>query len=680
MSALQAQQLHRCGTDEWHAEACKDHPEIKAREQQFNMQAVQPRTQLRSGVQIIPVVVHVLHNGGPENISKEQIEDALRILNRDFRRLNADTSLTRDPFKRVAADCGIEFRLAARDHLGRCSEGIVRHQTHLTENANDAIKLLSVWPTDRYFNIWVVKNIASSALGTVLGYAQFPWAGMYRTDGVIMRHDMMGSIGTAANPLGGLPRNFGRVLTHEAGHWLGLYHTFQDGCRGGDRVEDTPPVDEPNFSPCQPDAINSCTEEVPDLPDQYENYMDYSNGGCQNLFTIGQRTRMLNAIALQRSMLVSTENLMAAGVIGPVAACGPRAHFTVDQADACAGSTLHFTDLSYQYSDNINHEWEFPGGVPERSAERNPQVQYPNGGRFPVRLIVRNSLGSDTSVFENYVQIYQATPNSALGLRESFESLQPADFEMRVMQADTWRRNARVAVSGAASLMVQNNRTKRGFRYQLVSKPVDASATPAILSFRYAYMPRWNANQSGPTNDILTVRASGDCGRTWIGRFTSTGSNLATLPGSPFSYEFIPAGREAWREVNVNLSSLNASVRANMQVMIEFVSDGGNNFFLDDIRWTQTMGSNALSQEPARVYPNPATHRVQVELPAAVIGKVEITLREIAGGRTIQVYAVTGSNGLIGLDLPAGLAAGAYLLDIRSSDGSYRFLEKLLVE
>ncbi len=61
MSALQAQQLHRCGTDEWHAEACKEHPEIKAREQQFNMQAVQPRTQLRSGVQIIPVVVHVLH-------------------------------------------------------------------------------------------------------------------------------------------------------------------------------------------------------------------------------------------------------------------------------------------------------------------------------------------------------------------------------------------------------------------------------------------------------------------------------------------------------------------------------------------------------------------------------------------------------------------------------------------
>jgi hypothetical protein len=61
MSAVNAQQLHRCGTDEWHAEACKEHPEMKAREQQFNMQAAQPRKQLRSGMQIIPVVVHVLH-------------------------------------------------------------------------------------------------------------------------------------------------------------------------------------------------------------------------------------------------------------------------------------------------------------------------------------------------------------------------------------------------------------------------------------------------------------------------------------------------------------------------------------------------------------------------------------------------------------------------------------------
>jgi len=318
--------------------------------------------------------------------------------------------------------------------------------------------------------------------------------------------------------------------------------------------------------------------------------------------------------------------------------------------------------------------------VPESSNERNPQVQYPSGGRFPVRLIVRNNLGSDTAAAEDYVQIYQATPNSALGLRESFESFIPADFEMRVMQADTWRRTANAAAAGTFSLMVPNNRNKRGFRYQLVSKPVDASALPAIFSFRYAYMPRWNANLSGPTNDALSVRVSGDCGRTWIGRFNAAAGNLATLPGSPFSYEFIPAGREAWREVNVNLSSLNASVRANMQVMIEFVSDGGNNFFLDDIRWTQALANAAVSAEPARIYPNPASEIVQIELPASVDGAVDITLREIAGGRIIQVQRISASAEPINFDLPDGIAAGAYIIDIRSREGAYRFLEKLLVE
>lgn len=680
LPVLQAQHVHRCGTDEWHADACKQHPEIKEREAGFNMQAALPRTRLRNGVQIIPVVVHVFHNGGEENISKAQIEDALRVLNLDFRRQNPDTFKTRDPFKKVAADCSIEFRLATRDHLGRCSEGIVRHQTHMTENANDAIKLLSVWPTDRYFNIWVVKNIASSAQGTVLGYAQFPWAGMYRTDGVIMRHDMMGSIGTAANPQGGLPRNFGRVLTHEAGHWLGLYHTFQDGCRGGDRVEDTPPVAEPNFSPCLPDAINSCTTDVPDLPDQYENYMDYSNGGCQNVFTTGQRARMLNAIALQRSMLVSAENLMAAGVIGPVATCGPKAHFTADQADVCAGTAIRFSDLSYQYSGNLSYEWQFPGGVPAFSTERNPQVQYPNGGKFPVRLIVRNGIGSDTAEFTDYVQVYAAQPNSALALRESFEGWLSEDFEMRVLQADTWRRTSNAASAGAFSLMVQNNRTKRGFRYQLVSKPVDATSTPAILSFRYAYMPRWNANQTGPTNDQLSVRVSGDCGRTWIGRFTSNGSNLATLSGSPFSYEFIPAGPEAWREVNVNLSSLNATLRDNLQVMIEFVSDGGNNFYLDDIKWAQSMGNNQAAGEPASVYPNPAGDYVQIGLPASASGEINIMLRELATGRTVLQKVHAGTQRQFRLDLPSDLSAGAYLLELSGKDNPYRFVEKLMVD
>jgi hypothetical protein len=78
------------------------------------------------GPRIIPVVFHVVHMGGAENISKAQIEDQIRILNEDFSRTNADTVNTRDIFKPVASIPDVEFRLAKLDPQGNCTEGINR--------------------------------------------------------------------------------------------------------------------------------------------------------------------------------------------------------------------------------------------------------------------------------------------------------------------------------------------------------------------------------------------------------------------------------------------------------------------------------------------------------------------------------------------------------------------------
>ncbi|UPT65747.1 MAG: hypothetical protein M0D57_14645 [Sphingobacteriales bacterium JAD_PAG50586_3] len=129
-------------------------------------------------VRIIPVVFHVLHDGGPENISKAQIEDQIRILNEDFRRLNADTVNTPQPFKAVAADCNIEFRLANKDPQGNCTDGIIRINTPKTNDASDdnGAKGVSYWPRNQYLNVWVVKNIDDQGSGgIILGYAQLPF-------------------------------------------------------------------------------------------------------------------------------------------------------------------------------------------------------------------------------------------------------------------------------------------------------------------------------------------------------------------------------------------------------------------------------------------------------------------------------------------------------------------------
>ena len=122
---------------------------------------------------IIPVVFHVIHQGGSENISIEQINDQMNILNEDFARLNADSINTPAVFAEYAGDTNIEFRLAKLDPNGNCTEGVTRTYSNLTVGARDNVKALIQWDPERYLNVWVVKTIEnfSEDGGIILGFA-----------------------------------------------------------------------------------------------------------------------------------------------------------------------------------------------------------------------------------------------------------------------------------------------------------------------------------------------------------------------------------------------------------------------------------------------------------------------------------------------------------------------------
>ncbi|MFN4083853.1 MAG: M43 family zinc metalloprotease [Bacteroidia bacterium] len=311
-TTLHAQQIIKCFTDEIRAEILKTNPEYLQEEELANqtarlMQSLQKNTQVR----YIPVVFHVIHKYGFENISQTQINDAIRVLNEDFRKkTGTNGGSSTDP---LAVDMLYEFRLAQLDPNGNPTNGVNRIYSLQTDNASDAMKSLSNWDKNRYFNIWVVNTINSSGQqGIVLGYAQFPFFGAASTDGVVIRADQMGAI-----ELGQLSQ-VGRTLTHEAGHWLGLYHPFQGGCPNsncssqGDQVCDTPPVASATNG-C-PSNRNSCSTDSPDLPDMVRNYMDYADGTCMNLFTVGQKNRVDPIMAQYRSYVYSTANINGAGI------------------------------------------------------------------------------------------------------------------------------------------------------------------------------------------------------------------------------------------------------------------------------------------------------------------------------------------------------------------------------
>ncbi|MBK7243772.1 MAG: hypothetical protein IPH98_07920 [Saprospiraceae bacterium] len=119
----------------------------------------------------IPVVFHILHLGGSENISDEQIYDQIRILNRDYQKQNEDTTNVVTAFQNNIANVGFKFVLAKIDPDGRCTNGIVRHLTSKTFwNADSIDHFRYTWPPDKYLNFYIVKSINIAPAYTFL-----PW-------------------------------------------------------------------------------------------------------------------------------------------------------------------------------------------------------------------------------------------------------------------------------------------------------------------------------------------------------------------------------------------------------------------------------------------------------------------------------------------------------------------------
>ena len=354
----------------------------------------------------IPIIVHIVHNGEAvgtgRNLSQKQVEAQIRTLNEDFRREPGTPGFNNDP---VGADIEIEFCLAKLDRQGQqmAEPGIDRingARANWTRNdIENVLKPSSIWDPDKYYNIWVLDFDASAQL---LGYAQFPsmstLAGIpdnspRNTDGVVVAYRSFGNALKGTFPVMQAPYNQGRTLTHETGHWLGLRHIWGDANCGNDFVDDTPPQASESRG-CQI-GRTSCG-----AVNMVQNYMDYSDDACFNIFTKGQKARMRTVMDISpRRNTLTTSNLCGTQIAGP-----PRANFRAETQQVLLGAQVKFFDLSSNFPNRWY--WTFEGGTPTSSTEQNPTVVYNRPGKFRVTLAAANSLGvSDTLKREAYIEV-----------------------------------------------------------------------------------------------------------------------------------------------------------------------------------------------------------------------------------------------------------------------------------
>ncbi|GIW61110.1 MAG: peptidase [Patescibacteria group bacterium] len=571
----------------------------------------------------IPVIVHIIHDGeavgSGYNIPKEQVESQIRVLNEDFTRNNVDKINTWSIFQPVAGSIDIEFKPATVDPDGKplAEPGI--HRVNRNEYGWPAppydrvyleyvIKPNTIWDPNRYLNIWVTE-MQSSGGGTLLGYAQFPeQSGLQGlpgaptgglpnhyalTDGVVILYTSFGSIYDAngvplANPFNIQYNDRGRTTTHEVGHYLGLRHIWGDGdCSVDDYVSDTPKAADANYtsSPCpaQGQGPNSCNEGTGDLPDMFQNYMDYSNDACMNLFTQGQMTRVvavLNNSPRRKELLTST-------AADPVT---KYADFTASVMEGCAPLTVTFTDASQVLSGAALNSWNWnfdvtgQGGVsPTTANTKGPHtVTFNNPGVYEVALTVDNGTGPVT--YKKKVVVHSSA-TATLPLQESFESVTLANGNgsfagWEAYSNSKWGAGWAVAgdsatIDGSYCLYVDNAKyPHNNERVELWSPEIDLSgAVEARLTFKVAYAPYDEVYADG-----LAIDFTADCGLTFTNLYKKEKDVLATT--DPVQTLFVPQASQ-WREETVDLTTL---VGSSGRLVFKNIGGFGNVLYIDAVK------------------------------------------------------------------------------------------------
>lgn len=628
-------------------------------------------------VYTVPVVFHVIHDNGPEKIDPDRVENAMDILNRDFRKRNGDTSQLVTPFKSIAADIEIEFRLAQKDPDGNCHRGITYTRSDLTYDGDDQMKKLIQWDPSSYMNVWICNDINIGA--GAAGYTTPPPQAALNPgeDGIVLKYNYLGTQSPSS-----VFRS--RTLTHEAGHYFNLDHPWGtcgnpgdgsncDGsncngqtCNNGYGSTDDGLCDTPHtvgWTSCNTSG-SSCGSK-----DNVQNYMEYSY--CHRMFTQDQRSAMRNAITAftaERNQLWKSANLQETGVATGDNLCA--AAFNADERVICKGESIQFSDLSYHGA--TSWTWEFKGGNSSNNTAQNPSATYPDSGSYDVTLTVSDGNKTVKTTKEDFITVLPS-PGLELAWIENFDYRSYLENNSKYIRQNPsgdqvkWKVSTQAGAGGSnASVKLKNADNSGGELDAFSTSTMDASNVPAgnlELAFDVAF-----AQANSGDQDELIIYASPNCGKSWSQRGSYTGTQLASAP--PQTQNFTP-NEDDWERKVINASLTGSYNVSELRFKFEFISDGGNNIYIDNInvRNQENVGVQKEKQEEAalRLHPNPVREQSVLSLELPRRDQVSIDLMDLRGKKVREIrsggFMDPGSHRMK-LNT-ADLEAGPYFLQVR---------------
>lgn len=548
----------------------------------------------------IPVVVHIIHNGealgSGANITDAQVFSQIQVLNEDFRRQNADASNTPVEFASVAGSLDIEFVLAKQDPEGQATTGIVRlngGRSSWSMNNNYALKELSYWPAEQYLNIWVC-NLTGN-----LGYAQFPESDLEGlensstnrlTDGIVISYRAFGSVDHGAFNLDAR-FNKGRTATHEAGHFFGLNHIWGAGsvCTDSDYVADTPNQQgQTHGCPSHPRS-DDCSDMI-----MFQNFLDYADDRCMNLFTKGQVDRMVTVIenSPRRASLLTSpaledpdpfpNDLGIRRIIFPDASVCSNQVIPVVEVRNYGSNAISGARIRFIVDGTVLETKDFILDLDlfETTVVAFSQVNIPSGSHVISFQILMTNGGSDGGTYNNLRSSTVIVPAfGALPLAEDFNTPPPGWITYNPDGQITWQTVTAphtTPTNQALQLNYYNYEDKVGEVDIFISPLLDVSTVPALtLSFDVAHA------RFQTSNDRLRVVVLTDCQEYTEGAvvYDKAGDALKTAPSrtSPFT----PNNETQWRREVVNLSQYIGNEK--LQLAFVGINDFGNNIYIDNI-------------------------------------------------------------------------------------------------